>query len=117
MYEHLPGGEILEGGLRDLEAGVRSVCALLVLIGAPRLVRHGIQIPEGASRSALPEHELYDLLTAAHGPEAYRHYRSWLCRLVSLENALDSQSESPGVAAGVKGPRNPPHEKEYSNAP
>ena len=99
MYEHLPGGEILKDGLRDLEAGVRSVCALLVLIAAPRLRRCGIQIPQGVSSSALPEHELYDLLVAEHGPEAYRHYRSLLRRLVSLENALDSQSESVGQLA------------------
>ena len=100
MYEHLPGGEILQNGLRDLEAGDRSVCALLVLIGAPRLARHGFQIPGAASSSALPEHELYDLLIAEHGPEAYRHYRSLLRRLVSLENALDSTSHvSPRLQA------------------
>jgi len=89
MYEHLPGGEILEEGLRDLRAGVRSVGALLVLIAAPRLTRRGIPIPPDAAVSGLPEHELYDLLVAQHGTEAYRHYRSWLRRLVSLENALD----------------------------
>ena len=58
MYEHLPGGEILEPGLRDLAAGVRSVCALLVMIAAPRLMRCGIQIPSASFPSALPEHEL-----------------------------------------------------------
>lgn len=98
MYEHLPGGDILQVGLRDLEGGIRSVCALLVLIAAPRLARNGIQIPADASSPALPEHELYDLLIAEHGPEAYRHYRSLLRRLVSLENALDSQSESVGTS-------------------
>ena len=96
--EHLPGGEILEQGLRDLDAGVRSVAALLVLTAAPRLARRGIQIPTGASAPRLPEHELYDLLVAEHGPEAYRHYRSLLRRLVSLENALDSAAGSPAKA-------------------
>ena len=94
MYDHLPGGEILERGLRDLEARVRSVDALLVLIAAPRLARCGIQIPGGQSRSALPEHELYDLLFTKHGPEAYRLYRSLIRRLVSLESALESTSKS-----------------------
>lgn len=93
MHEHLPGGEILEAGLRDLEAGTRTVSALLVLVAAPRLARRGIQIPKGVA-PAVPEHELYDLLVAEHGPEAYRHYRSLLRRLVSLENALDVHSES-----------------------
>jgi len=94
MYEHLPGGEILEPGLRDLREGVRSVSALLLTIAAPRLARCGIPIPQGLSLSPLPEHDLYDLLVAEQGPEAYRLYRSLLRRLVSLENALDLQSES-----------------------
>jgi hypothetical protein len=90
MYEHLPGGEILDQGLRDLEAGVKSVAALLVRVGAPRLAQNGIHIPAGFTLTQLPEHELYDLLVAQHGPEAYRHYRSLTRRLVSLENAFDS---------------------------
>ena len=94
MTEHLPGGEILEPGLRDLGAGVRSVSALLIMIAAPRLARCGIPIPKEVSLSPLPEHELYDLLVAEQGTEAYRFYRSLLRRLVSLENALDIRPES-----------------------
>lgn len=92
MHDHLPGGEILRDGIRDLESGVKSVAAMLVLIARPRLVRNGIRIPIGAATPVLPEHELYRLLIAEHGPEAYRHYRSLLRRLVSLENALDAQA-------------------------
>ena len=99
MYEHLPGGEILHDGLRDLGAGVRSVSALLVLIAAPRLTRRGIPVPRGAATPGLPEHELYHLLAVEHGPEAYRHYRSLLRRLVSLENALDSLATSNAITA------------------
>jgi hypothetical protein len=99
MYDHLPGGEILQAGLRDLESGVRSVNSLLLLIARPRLTRHGIRLPECAMTPGLPEHELYQLLTAMHGPEAYRHYRSLLRRLVSLENSLDSQMPSTLVTA------------------
>jgi hypothetical protein len=89
MYEHLPGGEILDEGLRDLKAGTKNVAALLVLVGAPRLARSGVQIPSAVPLAQTPEHELYDLLVAQHGAEAYRYYRSLLRRLVSLENALD----------------------------
>jgi hypothetical protein len=96
MYDHLPGGEILRQGLHDLGAGVRSVSALLVLIAAPRLLRSGIPVPSSAATEGLPEHELYQLLTERHGSEAYRHYRSLLRRLVSLENALDNQATAPG---------------------
>ena len=94
MFEHLPGGEILEPGLRDLRAGVRSVSALLIMIAAPRLARRGISIPRDLPLSPLPEHELYDLLVSEQGPEAYRLYRSLLRRLVSLENALEIRPES-----------------------
>ena len=94
MHENLPGGEILKDGLRDLERGIRSVSALLVMIAAPRLTRCGVRVPKAVFSSALPEHELYDLLVAEHGPEAYRLYGSFLRRLVSLENALELQSES-----------------------
>lgn len=92
MHDHLPGGEILRDGLRDLGNGTASVAAMLVLIARPRLTRHGIRIPTSAATPKLPEHELYRLLAAEHGPEAYRHYRSLLRRLVSLENALDVQA-------------------------
>ena len=90
MYDHLPGGEILRDGLRDLQLGVRSVDALLVLVAAPRLTRCGIPVPRLSSPPALPEHDLFQLLSAEHGPEAYRYYRSLMRRLVSLEHALES---------------------------
>ena len=92
MYDHLPGGEILRNGLRDLQAGVRSIDALLVLVAAPRLTRCGIRIPQTGSPSELPEHDLFRRLSVDHGPEAYRHYRSLLRRLVSLENAMECQA-------------------------
>jgi hypothetical protein len=90
MYEHLPGGEILTAGLRDLHAGIRSVDALLVLVAAPRLARCGIRVPRLDPSSTLPEHDLFELLSVEHGPEAYRYYRSLIRRLVSLEQALEN---------------------------
>ena len=92
MYDHLPGGDILRNGLEDLEAGVRSVDVLLVLVAAPRLTRCGIRVPQIISPPELPEHDLYLLLSVEHGPEAYRYYRSLMRRLVSLEHALESVS-------------------------
>ena len=95
-YDHLPGGEILRNGLRDLQEGGRGIDALLVLVAAPRLARCGIAIPQTGAPSELPEHALFRRLSVEHGPEAYRHYRSLLRRLVSLENALESQTPSSG---------------------
>src|SRR2546425_6549599 len=84
MFEHLPGGEILEPGLRDLRAGVRSVSALLIMIAAPRLARCGISIPGELSPSSLPEHELYNLLVAEQGPERSEEHTSELQSLAYL---------------------------------
>jgi hypothetical protein len=94
MYDHLPGSEILTKGLKDLQEGVQSVDALLVLVAAPRLTLWNtnppIQFPV-----RVPEHDLFRRLSVEHGQEAYRHYRSLLRRLVSLENALESQATRP----------------------
>jgi hypothetical protein len=89
MYDHLPGGEILRNGLKDLQEGVISIDALLVLVAAPRLTRCGIRIPQARSPTSLPEHDLFRRLCVEYGPEAYRHYRALMRRLVSLENAMD----------------------------
>lgn len=102
MFEHLPGGEILQDGLRDLRVGKLSVPALLVLTAECRLARCGVEIPNVAVRPPILEHEVYRLLAAEHGSEAYRYYRSWMQRLVSLEHALENlhQRAAPGPAAG-----------------
>ena len=106
MYDHLPGGEILKAGLSDLPRGVRSIDALLVLVAAPQLVRCGIAVPPMSSSLELPEHELFRLLSREHGPEAYRHYRSLIRRLVSLEQAMGSvarRGTEPGTSEKRKG--------------
>jgi hypothetical protein len=42
---HLPGGDLVAKGLRDVERGIESEAALLVRIGAPRLRRLGLPVP------------------------------------------------------------------------
>jgi hypothetical protein len=84
--EGLPGADLIGEGLRDLTAGVESVPAMLVAIGAPRLRRLGIAVPHVAGR---PEHRLYALLLGQHGPAAHGRYNALLRRLVSFERALE----------------------------
>ena len=55
----LPGSELVEKGLRDLEHGVESVESLLVSIGAPRLADLGFRIERPFAE---PEERLYLLL-------------------------------------------------------
>ena len=59
------GADLIREGLRDLESGVESVPALLVLVGAPRLRELGFgSCPD---TDDFPEHRLYALLAAEHG--------------------------------------------------
>jgi hypothetical protein len=85
----LPGEELIERGLRDLEAGVESLEALLISIGAPRLGAAGIRIPAPLPH---PEHALYDLLSEQYGDAAHSRYNALIRRLVSFERALSLHS-------------------------
>lgn len=82
-----PGADLVHEGLRDLEKGVHSAAALLVLIGAPRLRELGLTVPE--SHIANPEHALYDLLAREDPDWAHSRYNALIRRLVSFERAAD----------------------------
>lgn len=74
-------------GLADLQQGIESIPALLVLTGGPRLRRLEIDVPVVQPSDELPEHQLYQLLAAAHGNAAHSRYNALLRRLVSFERA------------------------------
>jgi hypothetical protein len=80
----LPGAELVDQGIRDLDRGVESPEALLVSIGAPRLRQLGIDLPRVLPS---PEHRLYELLSAEHGNAAHSRYNALVRRLVSYERA------------------------------
>ena len=83
----LPGGDLVVIGLRDLRAGVESIEAALVRVGATNLRAHGLDVsPEDAKGS--PEHTLYALLATKYGNAAHSQYNALLRRLVSFERAL-----------------------------
>jgi len=85
----LPGEELIQRGLEDLAAGVESVEALLVSIGAPRLARLGLSV-ENPFPS--PEHRLYELLAAEDSDSAHSRYNALVRRLVSYERAAECAS-------------------------
>jgi hypothetical protein len=87
-FSALPGGDLLLQGLDDLRQGVESEEALLVLIGAPRLRRLGLEIPVSTS-SDLPEHRLYLRLATTDPDSAHSRYNALLRRLVSFERAAE----------------------------
>lgn len=82
----LPGGDLIEAGLRDLKGGVESEAALLVSIGAPRLVSLGLDV-NGAFQNA--EHRLYERLSAGDSDSAHSRYNALIRRLVSFERAAE----------------------------
>ncbi len=85
--ESLPGADLVRMGLHDVRHGRESVEALLVLVGAPRLRRIGIDVPE--RRIAHPEHRLYELLSLSDSDTAHSRYNALIRRLVSFERAAE----------------------------
>lgn len=88
MLEGLPGEELIEAGVKDLwEQQEETVPALIVAIGAPRLRRLGIELPEILPTN--PEHRLYDLLEREESNSAHSRYNALIRRLVSFERAAE----------------------------
>src|SRR6266446_3929304 len=68
----LPGEDLVEAGIRDLREGRETIEALLVAIGAPRLRRLGVELPDCLPDN--PEHRLYDLLAKDDSDSANSRY-------------------------------------------
>ena len=85
----LPGQELVETGIRDLERAIESVEALLVSIGAPRLQQLGLRVS-----SPLPEPELrlYERLRGEEPDGAHSRYNALVRTLVSFERAAECAS-------------------------
>ncbi len=83
----LPGRDLIEAGLADLQRGDESVAALLVSIGGPRLRRLGYPVPDVFDD---PEHRLYALLAREDAASAHGRYNALIRRLVSFERAAES---------------------------
>jgi hypothetical protein len=86
-YESLPGGDLIEKGLRDLASGNQTAEALLVAIGAARLKAAGVPVPPGTFED--PERRLYELLARKDADSAHSRYNALLRRLVSFEDAVE----------------------------
>lgn len=88
-FSALPGADLVEQGMRDLERGVDSVEALLVSIAAHRLTAVGLEPP---ATIASPEHRLYGLLAAEDQDSAHSRYNALIRRIVSFERAAECVS-------------------------
>ena len=91
--EALPGGDLVQEGIADLSRGIESVPALLVSLGAPRLRRIGLSLPERVIPT--PEHCLYEVLARTDPDSAHSRYNALIRRLVSFENAAECGGLAP----------------------
>jgi hypothetical protein len=89
MYERLPGGDLVERGLRDLRAGEETAAALAVAAFATRLRREGLSVPPAPPD---PEHRLYRLLARSDPDSAHGRYNALVRRMVSFVRALPCAS-------------------------
>lgn len=86
ISDALPGAGLIRAGLRDIGNGVESIEALLVLIGAPRLRRIGLDVPD---TPYFPEDRLYEKLAAEDSDSAHSRYNALIRTLVSFERAAE----------------------------
>ena len=104
-FAGLPGAELVCAGLAALEALAKDsretpaarpefpIEALLVAIGARRLRRAGVRVPDvpgGLPKE--PELALYKALSRQHGNGAHSRYNALIRRLVSFERAVEALS-------------------------
>ncbi|HEX9500211.1 MAG TPA: hypothetical protein VGA10_01025 [Thermoanaerobaculia bacterium] len=80
VSDALPGAELIRRGLSDLEQGVESIPALLVLIGAPRLRRIGFDVSDS---DFLPEDKSYAKLAEEDSDSAHSRYNALVERFAA----------------------------------
>lgn len=86
-FERLPGGRLIRRGLDDLAHHRETEAALLVLVGAPRLRRLGVEVP--AVGPPAVEHRLYEALAATDPDSAHSRYNALVRLLVSFERSAE----------------------------
>ena len=80
----LPGGAVIDAGLRDLVAGRATPESLVVSVAAPRLRREGVPVPDPLPE---PEFRLYEQLEHTAGELAHARYNALLRQVVSFADA------------------------------
>src|SRR5690242_6327310 len=84
-----PGGDLVAKGLADLDGGMLTEEALLVLVASTRLTGLGftIRIPDGVPRPY--EHALYEAIIKRLPRAAYSAYNALIRKVVSFAQAYD----------------------------
>lgn len=79
----MPGGALVERGLRDLASGTISVESLLLSTASQRLTALGVRV----RRLANAEDQLWALLSELYGEAAHTRLNSLRRELVSFQHA------------------------------
>jgi len=82
-----PGGDLVAKGLHDLEVGVQSEEALLVMVAGPRLRGLGIEFQDLKSVALPYEHRLYESIEQRMPRGAHTAYNALIQRIVSFANS------------------------------
>ena len=80
----LPGGDVIDAGLRDLVGTRATPESLAVSVAAPRLRREGVPVTTPLPE---PESRLYELLEDTEGELAHARYNALLRQVVSFADA------------------------------
>lgn len=83
----LPGADLVQRGLDDLNAGRETPEAALVSMAAPRLRTLGLSVPASAESEA--GHHLYHLLSEADRRTAHSRYNAFVGSMASFARAAE----------------------------
>lgn len=78
---------MIRTGFADLAAGRETEASLLVQVGAPRLRRLGLHVPDSLHPHV--EHALYERLARLDPGPAHSRYNALIRALVSFERAAE----------------------------
>lgn len=82
-----PGGDLVSKGLADLQRGVHSEEALLLLIAEPRLTSLGLTVGAAPGVDLPYEHVLYSMIEERLPVGAHFAYNALIQRIVSFAQA------------------------------
>jgi hypothetical protein len=95
-FTHLPAGELLREGVRDLDRGERTLPALLVAMAWPRLEPLSVVRREDVERVRVEGEDLelsvYRVLVRELGREAHARYLALAAELDSGITALEREA-------------------------
>lgn len=88
-WDGLPGAEIIQKGLKDLEANLETSEAFLVAMARTKLKKMSVNVPIQAFDIEDAELKLY--ISLGDSQNAYREYNALRNRLGRFERALQSR--------------------------